>query len=65
MPKCRFCDGNAPLTANFCPKCGASIDGLSPQAVEDLEQQVRSLLTQRQMRRRELSDRTCTCLDVW
>jgi ribosomal protein L7/L12 len=48
MPKCRFCDENVPLTATLCPTCGAPIDGLSPQAVEDLEQQVRSLLGQGQ-----------------
>jgi len=48
MPKCLFCHENVPLTANQCPKCGAPIDGLPPKAVEDLEQQVRSLLGQGQ-----------------
>ena len=46
MPKCGFCDQNVPFDARQCPKCGAPLDAATPQAVEYLQQQVRSLLGQ-------------------
>ena len=48
MPKCRFCDHNVPLGTYLCPNCGAPVDTATPQAIEDLEQRVRSLLGQGQ-----------------
>jgi ribosomal protein L7/L12 len=48
MTKCRFCDHNVPLGTYLCPNCGAPVDTTTPQVVEDLEQQVRSLLGQGQ-----------------
>ena len=48
MPKCRFCDHNVPVGTYLCPNCGAPVDTATPQTVEDLEQQVRSLLGQGQ-----------------
>jgi ribosomal protein L7/L12 len=44
MPKCRFCDHKIPVATYLCPNCGAPVDTATPQATDDLEQQVRSLL---------------------
>jgi ribosomal protein L7/L12 len=46
MPKCRFCDHKIPVGTYVCPNCGAPVDTAKPQAMEDLEQQVRLLLEQ-------------------
>lgn len=48
MTKCRICDASVPHRVNQCPKCGAPIDSPPPQAREDLERQVRSLLARGQ-----------------
>ena len=44
MPKCRFCDHKIPAGTYLCPNCGAPVVTATPQATDDLEQQVRSLL---------------------
>ena len=46
MTKCRFCDHKIPVGTYLCPNCGAPVDTATPQATDDLEQQVRSLLEQ-------------------
>jgi hypothetical protein len=44
MTRCRLCDHNISVGTYLCPNCGAPVDTSKPQATEDLEQQVRTLL---------------------
>jgi ribosomal protein L7/L12 len=48
MTRCRFCDHSIPFGADQCPNCGGPLDASARQAADDLEQQIRELLSQGQ-----------------